>query len=152
MLGVLSVLFAGNVLGNPLPIEYWFDKRLPNSETWEKVTEATFDDKFCIRLKGFASDGEHTVEIVVYDATGRETARVIAPVQARGATWATGFCPQSIKDVDAPGEWWFVVTLDDQPVVSASIPVKYGKPKSDVPTSISAPKPTPVRREGRPSR
>jgi hypothetical protein len=115
-----------------MPVESVFTKRLPNSEERVKISEATFDDEFCIHVTGFASDGEHVVEIAVYDASGRETARIISPVEAKGAKWGQGFCPRAIKDIDAPGEWWFVVTLDDAPVVSASMLVKYGKPKASM--------------------
>jgi hypothetical protein len=126
---LLSLVFAGTAWANPLPAEHWFTKRLLNSEERERITAATFDDHFCFHVKGFASDGEHTAEIVVYDAGGRETARVISPVLAKGAVWRAGFCPDPIRDVDVPGEWWFVVTLDDSPVISASIQVAYGNPK-----------------------
>jgi hypothetical protein len=91
-------------------------------------------------VKGFASDGEHTVEIAVYDASGREKARVISPVQAKGAVWRDGFCPGSNVDVDVPGEWWFVVTLDDTPVISAAIQVSYGKPKPSAPPKNPPPR------------
>jgi hypothetical protein len=120
-------------LANPLPAEHWFTKRLPNSEERVRVTEVTFDDEFSFHVKGFASDGEHRVEIAVYDASGREKARIIAPVQAKGATWHQGFCPRAIVDVDVPGEWWFAATLDDTAVISASIQISYGKPKPSVP-------------------
>jgi hypothetical protein len=137
-LGLLS--FAGAVFANPLPAEHWFTKRLLNSEEKVRITEATFDDHFCFHVKGFASDGEHMVEIAVYDASGREVARVFAPVQARGATWQRAFCPGPTVDVDVPGEWWFVVTLDDAPVTSASIQISFGKPKPGIPTKKSPPR------------
>lgn len=137
---LLSLLSGGAALANPLPAEFWFVKRPPNTEKRVKITEATFDDEFCFWVKGFASDGEHTAEITVYDASGREKARMISPVQAKGAVWRDSFCPGSIPDVDVPGEWWFVVTLDDIPVVSASIQVAYGKPKPAVAAKVTAPR------------
>ena len=139
-LGLLSLLLGNVTLANPLPAEHWFTKRLPNTEDRVKISEITFDDEFCFHVKGFASDGEHTVEIAVYDAGGREKARIIAPVRARGATWHQGFCPATNVDVDVPGEWWFVVTLDDAPVISTSIQVNYGKPKPAAPPNKPAPR------------
>ena len=62
---LLSLLGGGTALANPLPAEYWFNKRLPNYEGRFKITEATFDDEFCFCVKGFASDGELTLEIAV---------------------------------------------------------------------------------------
>jgi hypothetical protein len=134
---LLWLIVAGTVLANPLPAEHCFTKRLLNSEARERITAATFDDDFCLHVKGIASDGEHTVEIAVYDASGRETARIISPVRAKGAVWHAGFCPDATRDVDVPGEWWFVVTLDDSPVISTSIQVAYGNPK---PKPSAAPK------------
>ena len=137
---LLSLVLGSTAMANPLPAEHWFTKRLPNSEDRVRITEATFDDEFCFGVKGFASDGEHTLEIAVYDASGREKARLITPVQAKGATWQRNFCPSAISDVDVPGEWWFVATLDDTPVLSASIQVTYGKPKPSAPPKTPAPR------------
>ena len=142
---LLALPFVGAAFANPPPAEYKFTRRLPNSEVREEIKSATYDDlEVCISLKGFASDGEHIVSITVYDASGREVAQFTQPVQAKGATWRAGACPNPIADVDAPGEWWFVVTLDDTPVVSASIPIAYGKPKPsvrDTPPPKSPPRP-----------
>lgn len=138
VLGLPLSLVTGLALANPMPVEYWFSKRPPFTEDRVRITDATFDDEVCLHIKGFASDGEHLSEITVFDAAGRETARLIGPVLARGATWRRSFCPAPIKDVDAPGEWWFVVTLDGMPVVSASILLAYGKPKSSAPAKSAA--------------
>jgi hypothetical protein len=146
---LVSLVSGGISLANPLPAEYCFTTRLLNSEKWEKITEATFDDHFCFHVKGFASDGEHTVEIAVYDASGREKVRVIAPVLAKGATWQRGFCPSTIPDVDAPGEWWFVVTLDDSPVISASLQVAYGNPRPKPGAAPKTPAPADPRARSR---
>jgi hypothetical protein len=113
-----------------LPAKHKFTKRLLNSEEYVDIQSATFDDHFCISVTGFASDGEHVSEISVFDASGREVSRVVKTVFAKGAKWAAGFCPSTIKDEDVPGEWWFTVTLDDALVASASIMVTYGEPKA----------------------
>ena len=122
LFGMVTLLLAG-AANNPPPAEAVFVKRLPNSEEYVPIQEATFDDNFCIRLKGFASDGEHVAEIAIYDASGREISRFIKTVIAKGATWRLSICPSALPDVDAPGEWWFVSTLDDVPVISVSMRV-----------------------------
>jgi len=149
---LLALPFVGAVLANPPPAEYKFTRRLPNSEVREEIKSATYDDvEICINLKGFASDGEHIASVTVYDASGREVSQLNKLVQAKGATWRAGFCPNPIVDVDAPGEWWFVVTLDDTPVISASIPIAYGKPKPSV-RDTQPPKSQPKPRDPRATR
>lgn len=133
------------------PADASFFKRQPNSEEYVPIQEATFDDDICIRAKGFASDGEHSTEIAIYDASGREFGRFLKTVVAKGATWRTSVCLVPTPDVDAPGEWWFVITLDDVPVVSKSMQVKYGKPKP-APPANSAKKPAPPTRAAHPRR
>lgn len=143
LLGMAQV--SGPALANPPPAEHSFTVRPPLSEERIKVTEATFDDELCFHVKGFASDGEHVYEIVVFDASGRETLRVTAPVLAKGAVWRGAICPSAKKDVDAPGEWWFVATIDDTPVISASISMGYGKRRTRDQLKTS-PKPAPAQR------
>lgn len=130
---LLPVMLVGGAMANPLPAEVFFTKRLRNSEVRERITSATFDDELCLHIRGFASDGEHVTEISVFDASGREVGRYIKTVFAKGAKWRAGVCPGPVKDQDAPGEWWFTVTLDDALVASASIPVAYGEPRAAEP-------------------
>jgi len=133
---LMALPFVGAAWANPPPAEYRFTKRLPNSEERVEIKAATFDDlQLCFNVVGFASDGDHAAEIAVYDASGREKARLFKTVLAKGVSWSISFCPATVKDEDAPGEWWFVATLDDTPVISASIPIAYGKPNSSVPES-----------------
>jgi hypothetical protein len=123
------LLLAGVAPANPMPVEAKFYKRLPNSERREIVKEANFDDDLCFSLKGFASDGEHVVEVTIFDASGREVARMIAPVLAEGATWRNVVCYGFKSNRDVPGQWWYVANLDDLPVASESINIAFGKPK-----------------------
>lgn len=140
---LLLIAAAPSLAADALPATHSFSKRLPNSERRVAITEATFDDEFCFRVTGFASDGEHVAEIAVFDASGREVARVVRTVFAQGAKWIASFCPSATKDQDVPGEWWFTATLDENLVASASMMVTYGKPKVAGPAVSPAVKPEP---------
>lgn len=124
---LLSLFLSMGVgaLANPPPANAFFTKRQLNSEIREEITTAIFSDELCFHANGFASDGEHVVEVAVYDASGREVVRMIKNIITKGATWGVSFCPSPIPDVDVPGEWWFVATLDEANAVSASIPIAY---------------------------
>ena len=125
---LVACMVVAPVWSNPAPATGRFERELPGSDDTVVVTSATFDDDICFKVTGFASDGEHISEIVVYDGSGREVARVIYPVTAKRARWAGGFCYRFRADRDVPGTWWYVASLDDLPAVSESIPISYGKP------------------------
>jgi len=130
-LGLVVILAAGPALADGLPATYKFTKRMPNTEQYVELPNATFDDHVCFEVTGFAADGEHPAEITIFDGGGREVARVFKTVTARGARWGMTFCMTPIKDEDVPGEWWFNATLDDNLAASASLMVAYGRPKGE---------------------
>jgi hypothetical protein len=148
VLWLLPLLLVAPALADALAAKAKFIKRIRNSEEWVDIKSASFDDKFCFDVTGFASDGEHVVEVAVFDAAGREVSRGIKTVIAKGASWSYSFCPGITKDVDTPGEWWFVATLDDALVASASMMISYGA-ASAAPAAAApaAPAPKPTRKE-----
>ncbi len=146
---LLSLSASAGALANPPPAKAFFTKRPLNSEVREEVTSAIFSDELCFHASGFASDGEHLVEVAVFDAGGREVVRMVKNVTTRGATWGISFCPSPIPDVDMPGEWWFVATLDDANAVSASIPIAYSqvRPIKRIPAEAAVEKKQPAAKE-----
>lgn len=113
--------------GDSATAEASFFKRLPNADRIEGIVSATFDDDVCFRVRGTAANGEYLSEVTVYDGAGREVSRVMGPLRVESGRWGRIFC-YGFRDEDAPGEWWYVASLNDKPIVSESLIVGGKRP------------------------
>ena len=108
-----------------------FVKRSPGTETLIPVNSATLDDTVYLEMEGGAPDGDHSLEVTVYDANGREVFRGTRTVTAKGGRWGASASYGFNVARDPPGVWWYVAKLDDQPIVSESIEITVGSRSSD---------------------
>ena len=87
--------------------------------------QARLDQRVCLSVHArLVPDGAHTVRLTIYDGLGNEVHKIISrwvvPGEIRGGLLCHGFD----VDHDAPGTWWYVVELDDQPLISTSIEIR----------------------------
>jgi hypothetical protein len=102
----------------------YFEKLMQGSDKGVPITRATLADKVSYKFSLIVLPGEYPLLIAIYDGKGREAFRAQATL-----TVTTGHAGRSIsydfdKLRDAPGTWWYVVTLNDQVVLSTSIEVE----------------------------
>ncbi|MFC4312472.1 hypothetical protein ACFPN2_25540 [Steroidobacter flavus] len=85
--------------------------------------QATFADKIYFEFWIQADDGEHSLQVNVYDGDGREVyigqSTMVVKNGRGGGAVTYGFN----RGRDAPGTWWYVAALDDKVVVSSSLDV-----------------------------
>lgn len=94
-------------------------------------------DKVYFEVRINVKDGEHSLFFTVYDGNGKQVLNaeriVVAKDNVAGSAVSYGFDPRR----DAPGTWWYVVAVDNEIMVSSSIPVIVAEPnnalKGDVP-------------------
>ena len=123
---VLAVLVAaGSAPAQSPSASASFVKRNPGTETYVPIKSATLDDNVYLAMEGEAPDGDHSLEVTIYDANGREAFRGTTTVTAKDGRWRSrvryGFNAR-----DPTGVWWYVAKLDDQPVASESIEIAIG--------------------------
>jgi hypothetical protein len=93
------------------------------------VSEARLDQHVCISIDAvLVPNGEHSVQTTVYDGLGHEVDRYISRTYSANLSFGRTFCFDYDEDHDAPGTWWYVVELDGQPLVSASIEIRPARP------------------------
>jgi hypothetical protein len=114
-----AALWAGGPTG-----EARFSKQIPGTDrrAWTSA-HATFADQIYFEYRIQAEDGEHSLQVNVYDGEGREvynaqSTLVVSSGRGDGAI-SYGFKGNR----DAPGTWWYVAALDDKVVVSSSLDV-----------------------------
>jgi hypothetical protein len=97
--------------------------RDPKTDKAKVITSARFGDRdVCIVIKDVSTeDGDHALRLVIYDGGGREVYQAVSTVTARDRKWVSVTCYGFKSLRDAPGTWWYVAELDDQPLVSTEL-------------------------------
>lgn len=100
-----------------------FTKQVQGTDRRIAINEARFADRVFFQFSIAATDGEHALDLNVYDGEGREVYNSQSTLVARsgraGGSVSYGFDAYR----DAPGTWWYVAAIDGKIVVSSSIQV-----------------------------
>lgn len=112
------VLWAGNSSG----IGSFF-KQVPGTDRQIPITGATFADKVFFRYVISAEDGEHSLQVNVYDGSGREVYNSESTLVVKGGRAGGALSYGFNRSRDSPGKWWYVAALDDTVVVSSALDV-----------------------------
>ena len=103
----------------------FFSIRDPVTFKLTRALEARLDQYVCISISAkLVPDGEHSVQLTIYDGEGREVHKFTGRKNASNQSLARSFCYGFDKDYDASGTWWYVVELDGEPLVSESIEIR----------------------------
>jgi len=87
--------------------------------------EARLDQYVCLSIQAeLVPDGEHSVQLTIYDGLGNEVHRSVNHRTVSDPSLGTTICHAFDEDHDVPGTWWYVVELDDKPLVSTSIEIR----------------------------
>jgi hypothetical protein len=102
-----------------------FEIQDPVTHKYKPATDARLDQYLCLRIDAvLVPDGEHSVQLTIYDGLGNEVIRSTRRGYSSNLTLGRIHCLGFDEDHDAPGTWWYVVELDGQPLLSASIEVR----------------------------
>ena len=100
-----------------------FYKQFRGTERRTAVTTATFADKIYFDFVIDAEDGEHPLQVNIYDGEGREVLNAQSTLVVSDGRGRAGISYGFKRGRDAPGTWWYVVALDGTIAVSSSIAV-----------------------------
>jgi hypothetical protein len=112
------VLFAENPTSSGI-----FFKQVPGTDRQIPIDDATLADKVYFHILIGAEDGEHSLQVNVYDGSGREVFRAESVLLAEGGRGGVSVSYSFNARRDAPGTWWYVAALDEKVVVSNSLEV-----------------------------
>jgi hypothetical protein len=102
-----------------------FEKRIEGTDKATPIASARLDDNVCIVIRDVSTpDGDHILKIVIYDGGGREVHQSIRTITATDGKWGLTLCTGFNQHRDMPGTWWYVVELDDEPLVSKELVVE----------------------------
>jgi hypothetical protein len=101
-----------------------FEKLIRGTDKGVTITRATLADRVSYKFVVVALPGEYPFMMTIYDGQGREVFRALATLTVREALVGRSISYEYDKSKDAPGTWWYVVTLNDKVVLSASIDVE----------------------------
>ena len=97
----------------------------PVTHKLARALEARLDQYVCLSISAeLVPDGEHTLQLTIYDGEGKEVHKSAARRNASSQSLARLICSGFEEDIDAPGTWWYVVELDGEPLVSESIEIR----------------------------
>ena len=102
-----------------------FVKLDPKTRKEDPIPSARLDDReVCLVIRDVSTaDGDHALRLVIYDGSGREVYQSVSTVTARDRKWKSATCYGFKVGRDAPGTWWYVAELDEQPLVSKELVV-----------------------------
>jgi len=97
----------------------------PETRKRTPALEARLDQFVCLSISArLVPDGEHALQLTIYDGEGREVHKSTTRNHASGQSLARTVCAGFDEDYDVPGTWWYVVELDGEPLVSESIEIR----------------------------
>lgn len=102
-----------------------FQIRDPVTHDLKPALEARLDQFVCLSIKAeLVPDGEHSVQLTIYDGLGNEVHKSVNHKIVSDPSLGRTICRGFDEDHDVPGTWWYVVELDDKPLVSTSIEIR----------------------------
>jgi hypothetical protein len=100
-----------------------FAKQVPGTDRQTPITRAALSDKVFYKFTITAPDGEHSLQVTIYDGNGTEVYHSESTLLVRSGKGAVSVSYGFDSDRDPPGVWWYVVALDDNVLLSDSLEV-----------------------------
>lgn len=122
---LLLACFPGAALWANGPTgEARFSKQIPGTDRRASMpAQATLADQIFFEYRIQAKDGDHSIQVNIYDGDGREVYNSSSTLAVRSGRGAGAVSYGFDRTRDAPGTWWYVAALDDKVVVSSSLDV-----------------------------
>jgi len=100
-----------------------FFVKAPGSEREIPISNATFKDQVYFRVHVHANDGDHAMQITIYDGSGREVCNAESTLFVKDGTGVDITSYGFSSKRDASGTWWYVAAVDGKVVASESLNV-----------------------------
>jgi hypothetical protein len=97
--------------------------QVPGTDREIPVTSATISDLVWFRVQFNIDDGEHSLQISIYDGKGKQVYDAESTLVAEKGKANNGTAYGYKADHDAPGIWWYVAAVDGKVLVSSSLKV-----------------------------
>jgi hypothetical protein len=122
-LTVLCVSVCAEAVGPTATAQFFVQDLETHKRT--PALEARLDQYVCLSIEArLVPDGEHTLQLTIYDGEGREVHKSAVRRNATNESLERLTCTGFDEDYDAAGTWWYVVELDGEPLVSESIEIR----------------------------
>lgn len=106
-----------------------FQIRDPETDRRTTAAEARLDQDVCLSINAeLVPVGEHSLQLTIYDGVGDEVGEYARHKVVSDGSLRRVICLDYDEDHDAVGTWWYVVELDEKPLISTSIEIR---PKGD---------------------
>jgi hypothetical protein len=97
----------------------------PVTDKRTTVLEARLDQHVCLSINAeLVPVGEHSMQVTSYDGLGNEVHKFVRHKIVSDGSLSRVTCFAFEEDHHAAGTWWYVVELDDKPLVSTSIEIR----------------------------
>ena len=119
----LGVTASAEAVGPTATVAFYTEDR----ETHKKspAEQARLGQYVCMSIRArLVPDGDHTMQLTIYDGAGKEIHKAISKVNASNQVLGRLMCYGTDADHEAAGTWWYVVELDGEPLVSESIEIR----------------------------
>jgi hypothetical protein len=119
----LGVTISAEAVGPTATVAFYIEDRETHKQSPAK--QAQLGQYVCMSIRAMlVPDGEHTLQLTIYDGAGKEIHKAISHVNASNQVLRRLSCYGTDEDYEAAGTWWFIVELDGEPLVSESIEVR----------------------------
>jgi hypothetical protein len=120
----LLLVLASNALGSESATGAgMFAKQVPGTDRQVPISRAVLTDKVFYKFVITAPDGEHLLQVTIYDGKGTEVYHSQSTLVVRSGERAASVSYGFDTNRDSPGMWWYVVALGDNVVLSNSLEV-----------------------------
>ena len=122
-LALLCVSVSAEAVGPTATAQFFVQDLETHKRT--PALEARLDQYVCLTIKArLVPDGEHTLQLTIYDGQGREVHKSPTRRNATNQSLERTTCSGFDEDYDASGTWWHVSELDGEPLISESIEIR----------------------------
>ena len=114
---LVTLTLCSNSYCGDANVDLRFVKGVPGTDKVVPTLAVTIGDKFGVSIQQRGvTDGDHSLRVMVFDGNGREVIQLSKTVTARSGRWAYMHLLTPDGSRDAPGQWNFVLELDNKPL------------------------------------
>lgn len=123
LLAGLCVSASAEAVGPTATATFYVEDPVTHKQS--SAQEARLGQYVCISIRAkLVPDGEHSVQLTIYDGAGKEVHKATTYVKASNQSLARLMCYGIDEDHEAAGTWWYIIELDGEPLVSESIEIR----------------------------
>ena len=122
-IGALLLFWVPALMAAEVMASGGFTKLVPGTDKRVAAENVTLADKIYFQILVVADDGDHSLQVNIYEGEGREVYNSESTLTARGGQAGVAVSYSFNAARDAPGLWWYVAAVDGKVVLSKSLEV-----------------------------